>query len=62
MRLPYEIAKQKGGQFYVHPWGVPSSPVKGSFGDKRHATKIAARLCGMTPAEYADARKKEGRQ
>ena len=60
MRLAYEVSKERGGRYYVHPFGVPSSPVKGSFGEKKKAIKTAARLCGMTPSEYADARKKEG--
>ncbi len=57
MRLPYEVSKEKGGRYYVHPFGVPSSPVKGSFGDKKKAIKIASRLCGTTVKEYISARK-----
>lgn len=57
MRLAYEVSKEKGGRYYVHPFGVPSDPVKGSFGDKKKAIKIAARLCGMTAKEYIAARK-----
>ncbi len=59
MRLPYEVSKEKGGRYYVHPFGVPSSPVKGSFGDKKKAIKIAARLCGLTAKEYMAARKEQ---
>ena len=57
MRLSYEVSKEKGGRYYVHPFGVPSDPVKGSFGDKKKAIKTAARLCGMTAKEYMAERK-----
>ena len=48
----YEVSKQKGGQYFCHPVGKPTAPVKGSFGDKRYAIKIAARLCGVTVKEF----------
>lgn len=50
--MEYEVSKQKGGQYFCHKAGDKSSPVKGSFGDKRYAMKIAARLCGVTVKEY----------
>jgi len=62
VRLEYEVAKEKGGQYYVHPWGCPSSAVKGSFGDKRKALKIAARMCGITVKEYMNIKKQEGKK
>lgn len=55
--IDYEVAKQKGGQYYCHPVGLPHQPVKGSFGDKRYAIKIAARLCGLTAKEYISKKK-----
>lgn len=62
VRLEYEVAKEKGGQYYVHPWGCPSSAIKGSFGDKRKALKIAARMCGITVKEYMNIKKQEDKK
>lgn len=45
--IEYDVSKEKGGQYYVHPAGRPEQPIKGSFGEKKKAIKIAARLCGM---------------
>jgi hypothetical protein len=59
MRLAYEVSKEKGGRYYVHPFGVPSDPVKGSHGEKKKAIRIAAKLCGMTAKEYIAIRKQE---
>ena len=59
MVLQYHVSKEKGGQYYVHPRGCPSLAVKGSYGDKKKALKIAARMCGITVKEYISARKKE---
>lgn len=56
--MEYEVSKQKGGQYYCHPRGSPEKPVKGSFGDKKKAVKVAARLCGITTKEYIERRKK----
>lgn len=57
----YEVSKEKGGQYYCHPAGLPNQPIKGTFGDKRYAIKIASRLCGVTVKEYISERKKIGR-
>lgn len=57
----YEVSKEKGGQYYCYPAGLPNQPIKGTFGDKRYAIKIAARLCGVTVKEYISERKKIGR-
>lgn len=53
----YEVSKEKGGKYFCHPAGNPTAPVKGSFGDKRYAIKIASRLCGVTVKEYISGRK-----
>jgi hypothetical protein len=58
--MKIEVSKEKGGQYYAHPAGHPEQPIKGSFGDKRKAIKFAARLCGVTPAEYMREAKKGG--
>lgn len=55
--LDYEVSKEKGGQYYVHPAGHPELPIKGSFGEKKKAIKTAARLCGIETKEYLKERK-----
>lgn len=57
--LEYDVSKEKGGQYYVHPAGHPERPVKGSFGEKKKAIKIAARLCGMEVKVYLKERKRD---
>jgi hypothetical protein len=57
----YSISKEKGGQWYCHP--VDSKePVPGSFGDKKKAVKVAARLNGMTVKEFLKERKKNDKE
>lgn len=55
--LQFEVSKEQGGQYYAHPAGHPESPLKGTFGDKKTALKMAAKRCGMTLKEYLCARK-----
>lgn len=58
--MKYEVSKEKGGQYYAHPQGEPTNAVKGSFGDKKKAIKVAARLCGISAKEYTKLKAKEG--
>ena len=55
--LEFEVSKEQGGQYYAHPAGHPETPLKGTFGDKKTALKMAAKRCGMTLKEYICARK-----
>ena len=57
IKLKYDVSKERGGRYYAHPSGTPGEPVRGSFGEKRHAIKCAARLCGLTPQEYTKIRR-----
>ena len=57
--VPGKKTKEKGGQYYVHPWGCPHSAIKGSYGDKKKALKLAAKMCGITVKEYISIRKQE---
>lgn len=57
--MRYIVEKEKGGHYYVHPEESPT-PIKGSFGDKHHALKFAARAEGISTREYMKLRKSEG--
>lgn len=52
--IDYNISKQKGGQYFAHP----EQPIKGSFGEKKHAAKFAAKLMGMSGKEFLSERRK----
>ena len=52
--MEFDISKEKGGQWFCHQNG---QVVSGSYGDKKHAIKIAARLNGMTTKEFLKKRK-----
>ena len=54
----YDISKQKGGQYFAHPKAHPEQPIKGSFGEKKHAAKFAAKLMGMSVKEFLSERRK----
>ena len=54
----YSISKEKGGQWFCHPVDSKEA-VPGSFGDKKKAVKVAARLNGMTVKEFLKERKKK---
>ena len=56
--MEYTISKQKGGQYFSHPEGHPEQPIKGSFGEKKHAAKFAAKLMGMSVKEFLSERRK----
>ena len=56
--MDYNISKQKGGQYFAHPEGNPEQPIKGSFGEKKHAAKFAAKLMGMSVKEFLSERRK----
>lgn len=53
--MQFDISKEKGGQWFCHQDG---KVVPGSYGDKKHATKHAAKLNGMTTKEFLKERKK----
>ena len=57
-KVIYNISKQKGGQYFAHPEGHPEQPIKGSFGEKKHAAKFAAKLMGMSVKEFLSERRK----
>ena len=50
--MEYTISKQKGGQYFAHPKAHPEQPIKGSFGEKKHAAKFAAKLMGISVKEF----------
>lgn len=56
--MEYIVAKEKGGHYYVHHKGA-KTPIPGSFGDKRHAIRVAAVCEGITAKEYIVLRKRE---
>ena len=56
--MDYNISKQKGGQYFAHPEGHPEQPIKGSFGEKKHAAKFAAKFMGISVKEFLLKRKK----
>lgn len=56
--MDYNISKQKGGQYFAHPEGHPEQPINGSFGEKKHAAKFAAKLMGMSVKEFLSERRK----
>lgn len=53
--MEFDISKEKGGQWFCHKNG---QVVPGSYGDKKHAIKHAAKLNGMTTKEFLKERKK----
>ena len=53
--MEFDISKEKGGQWFCHHNG---KVVPGSYGDKKHAIKHAAKLNGMTTKEFLKERKK----
>lgn len=53
--MEFDISKEKGGQWFCHQNG---QVVPGSYGDKKHAIKYAAKLNGMTTKEFLKERKK----
>ena len=56
--MEYTISKQKSGQYFAHPEGHPEQSIKGSFGEKKHAAKFAAKLMGMSVKEFLSERRK----
>lgn len=57
MELTHLIAKEKGGRYYVHESATPKKPIPGSFGDKKHALRFAAKCMGISYKEYLKLRK-----
>lgn len=57
--LPYIVAKEKGGRFFVHTNTLDRKVIPGSFGDKKSACKTAAKLCGLSYKDYMKRRKEE---
>lgn len=57
MNVKYSISKEKGGRWYVHESDTPNNPVPGSYGNKKHALKVAADLMGLSLKEYMKIRK-----
>ena len=52
----YEVAKEKGGRYYVHDGD--NRPINGTFKkNKKDALHIAAEYSGMEYKEYLKARK-----
>lgn len=59
--LPYRVSKEKGGRYFVHTNTLDRKVVPGSFGDKKSACKLAAKLCGISYKDYIKCRKEEMR-
>lgn len=57
MELKYLVSKEKGGRYYVHEAATPNKPLPGSFGDKKHALRFAAKREGISFKEYMKYRK-----
>lgn len=57
MELKYLVTKEKGGRYYVHEAATPHKPIPGSFGDKKHALRFAAKCEGISYKEYMKYRK-----
>ena len=59
--MNYSISKEKGGQWFCHQVDSKEA-VPGSFGDKKKAVKVAARLNGLTVKEFLKERKKNDKE
>lgn len=59
--MNYSISKEKGGQWFCYPVDSKEA-VPGSFGDKKKAVKVAARLNGMTVKEFLKERKNNDKE
>ena len=57
MELKCLVSKEKGGRYYAHEAATPSKPLPGSFGDKKHALRFAAKREGISFKEYMKYRK-----
>lgn len=57
MELTHQIAKEKGGRYYVHETATPKKPIPDSFGDKKYALRFAAKCMGISYKEYLKLRK-----
>lgn len=57
MELKYLVTKEKGGRYYAHEAATPHKPIPGSFGDKKHALRFAAKCEGISCKEYMKYRK-----
>lgn len=56
--LNYVVKKETGGQFYV-AYRTGTTGIPGSYGDKKHALRFAARMEDMPLKEYLRLRRKE---
>lgn len=53
MELKYLVTKEKGGRYYAHEAATPHKPIPGSFGDKKHALRFAAKCEGILTTAVA---------
>ena len=59
--MNYSISKEKGGQWFCHQVDSKEA-VPGSFGDKKKAVKVAARLNGMSVEDFLKERMKNDKE
>jgi len=61
MKLEYVVSKERGSsQYYVHKVGEPHQPVPGSYGAKKRALRMAAKLQGLEYKAYMQLRRRDG--
>lgn len=61
MKLEYVVAKERGSsRYYVHRVGEPYKAIPGSYGAKKRALRMAAKLQGLEYKAYMQLRRKEG--
>ena len=56
--ISYDVAKEKGGRYYVYNSRNPMIPISGTFKkDKKDALKLAANYSGVPYKEFLKMRK-----
>lgn len=61
MKLEYVVTKEWGSnRYYVHRVGEPYKAVPGSYGAKKRALRLAAKLQGLEYKAYMQLRRRDG--
>lgn len=61
MKLEYVVAKERGNnRYYVHKVGEPCKAIPDSYGTKKRALRLAAKLQGLEYKAYMQLRRKDG--
>lgn len=61
MKLEYVVAKERGSnRYYVHKVGEPYKAVPDSYGAKKRALRMAAKLQGLEYKAYMQLRRRDG--